>query len=406
MKRILVITEHYWPENFRINDLSDELASKGMIIDVLTGNPNYPEGKIYEGYSNWGWKNDNYKDVNILRVPIIPRGKGSAFALLLNYVSFVISASFRLIFLKKNYDHIFVFESSPITVCLPAIFAKKILRTKIPISMWVLDLWPNYFFDTLGIKKNRILGSILDSLCRFIYKNCDNILLQSEAFYEPVLRLVPDHKGLVFFPNWAEKIFEKNYEKNQLKRTKKQFLFAGNVGRLQNLEQLVHAIKTLSLSSKNLDKILEFVIVGDGSAKKPLETLVKESQLEDIIKFKGNLPLEDMPNLYQSADFLYISLIPGETFDKTIPGKLQSYMACGVPIVGFIGGETHKLLCSIDSNFVISSSDPNNLHGLIVRCLEMDEYTLEEYSRKLKEYYFNNFSRKKAVEECLRIFES
>lgn len=404
--KILIITEHYWPENFRINDLSKELAKKDIKVDVLTGNPNYPEGKIYKGYNNLKWKNEKYFDINIFRVPIIPRGKGSAFRLFLNYISFIVSASFRLIFMKKKYDHIFVFESSPITVCLPAIFLKKISRARTPISMWVLDLWPNYFFDTLRMERNAVLGNILDVLCRFIYRNCDNILLQSEAFFDPVYRLVPDHKGLIFFPNWAEEIFERNNNKEFIKKTKKQFLFAGNVGRLQNIEALIEAINKLNSSTPGLDKILEFVIIGDGSAKRLLESLVTEYKLQEIIKFKGSFPLEDMPNFYKNADFLYLSLLPGETFDKTIPGKLQSYMASGTPIFGLIGGETYKILSSINNKFVISADDASKLPELIKRCINSQNDELQIYSKKLKKYYFENFSRKKAVDTCLRIFEN
>ena len=243
-------------------------------------------------------------------------------------------------------------------------------------------------------------------MCKFIYKNCNNILLISEGFKDSVKRLVPNHNGLIYFPNWAEKIFEDSKKHHSIKSKKRKILFAGNVGRLQNLENLILAFFDLKKLNKNINELIEVEIVGEGSAKKSLQKIVKEKNLDDIIKFTGSLPLDRMPEIYQSADFLYISLIPGGTFDKTIPGKLQSYMACGVPVIGFIGGETHKLLYSINNKFVVSTKEYSKLKKMLLYCIEVDDETLDEYGRDLKKYYFTKFSRKRAIDACLKIFKT
>jgi glycosyltransferase involved in cell wall biosynthesis len=404
--KILIITEHFWPENFRINDLSEALFLQGYEVDVLTGYPNYPEGKIYEGYKNIAWSSEKHKEINIFRVPIIPRMGGSAISLFFNYISFVISASFRLIFLKKKYDHIFVFESSPITVCLPALFNKIILRRKVPISMWVLDLWPDYFFDTLGIKKGFLLSNALDFLCKTIYKNCTYILIQSPAFKNSILRLVPHHKNIIFFPNWSESIFLRDFPIKDTQHDKKIFMFAGNIGRLQNLFEVIKAFHLLKKRKLNFSVQFELQLVGDGSALTELKELTNQLDLTTEVKFMGSYPLEEMPYLYSEVDFLLISLIPGSTFENTIPGKLQTYMASKKPIVGYIGGETHKILTSINKNFCVNPPNIEDFVDVLEYSLEADNEIIEDYTSQLFNFYEQNFSREQALKKLKSIFNS
>jgi len=245
---ILIVSQYFWPENFRINDLAEALDGIDHNVTVLTGLPNYPEGKIYKGYQ-WRVSKEKYKNINIIRIPIIPRGNASNIRLFLNYLSFAVLATIISPFIiKGKIDKIFIYGGSPLTKAIPAIVLKKI--KKAPIFLWILDLWPESVFVNNRIK-SKIIFILIRVMTRFIYRNSDYILLQSQAMIEPVIANGGDQDKLVYFPSWAEDQFldtVKDYsDKPKIDLLPDGFYitFAGNIGEGQDIETIVDAADEL-----------------------------------------------------------------------------------------------------------------------------------------------------------------
>ena len=233
---ILIVSQYFSPENFRINDLADELNHRGNNITVLTNVPNYPHGKYFDGYGIFKKNKENINNINIIRSPIIPRGSGSGIRLTLNYLSFVFGAIFSsLQLINKKFDVIFVFEPSPITVCLPAIFIKKI--KKIPICLWVLDLWPESVVSANNLN-TKFVPSLLNPLVKYIYNKSDKILVSSKGFIDSIKKRGISKNKIIYFPQWAEEIFKPLIPKQKLleKIPNHSFkiMFAGNIGEAQD----------------------------------------------------------------------------------------------------------------------------------------------------------------------------
>ena len=255
--KILILSQYFWPENFRINEIAMELTNLGNKVTVLTGKLNYPEGKIYNEFLKDKKFFCNYNSVNITRIPIIPRRKGRI-NLLINYISFVLSAcTYGLYKLRdEKFDLIFVFQTSPVLVGIPSSLISKIKR--IPQVFWVLDIWPETL-ESVGIK-NKFIIEIVRNLVRKIYLNCDVILAQSKSFVKNIKRYKSlKSKQILYFPVWSELNYDSRLiEKYPAIKTKKVFtiLFAGNIGKAQDFESVIKAIKFLSKKLKILDWLL------------------------------------------------------------------------------------------------------------------------------------------------------
>ena len=310
---VLVVTQYFWPENFRINDLVLDLHSKGHKVTVYTGLPNYPNGKLYSGYSYWkyifigAWKYiEDFNGISIIRAPLIPRGNGNHIRLALNYISFVyFSCLFAPFRLRGKYDVIFVYAPSPITVCLPAILIKKI--KKIPIVLWVQDLWPESLSATSAIKSTSLL-KLVNQLVKFIYKSCDLILIQSKAFKPSIERFGIQSDRVRYFPNSAEKIYRPinrelsaSYEKNIPHGFR--IIFAGNIGVAQSMRTVVKAATIL----KDYPSI-QWIIIGDGRMKNWLENEIKREKIVSNMHLLGQKPLEEMPHYFSAGDLLLATL--------------------------------------------------------------------------------------------------
>ena len=261
--RILIVTQYFWPEQFRINNVVENLLKQGHSVDVLTGIPNYPEGQVYQSYKKNKKQYDKFLEANIFRVPIILRGNSGPSRLFFNYLSFVISAiffgSYKL--RKKKYDIIFTFATSPITVALPAIYFSFLKNAK--HALWVLDLWP-YILGELQFIKNKFTLSCIAKVVRFIYSKSDLILAQSNSFKEIISKQVNEPKKIFYFPSWSEKFQKKqsNFEKlTDLINYNKKFniVFTGNVGEAQNFDNIVIAAEMI----KN-EPDIQWIVVGTG----------------------------------------------------------------------------------------------------------------------------------------------
>lgn len=395
-KRILVITQYFYPENFRINDLVQELKKRDYDITVLTGLPNYPKGEYYDGYSRDKNCDEIWNDIPIYRCNLRARYQGSI-NLIRNYISFVVQANKNLKKLQnEEFDLIYVFEVSPITVALPAIKLKK--KKHIPIIINIQDLWPENIMAITGIK-NSVIINLIKKLVKYIYNSCDYILASSPSFVPNIQKYLKTDKDKVkFWPQYAT--VQKEEKKIDL-FNKRDFniVFAGNIGEAQGLDLVIDAAYKLK------DTRIRWQLVGDGRQMDYLKQKVKDKGLENIIVFHGRKPEKEIPQYLSCADAALLILKPNPVFEMTIPAKLQTYMACGVPIIGCVSGEAKKLIEQSKSGLVTSEI---TVQGLIDVCNKFLKLTEREYQllcdNSLK---FGNqvFNKDKLIESLAQIVE-
>ena len=356
---ILIVTPHFHPENFRINDFALEFVKRGHQISVLTAVPDYPSGIFFNGYGIFKKTRENYKGIHIYRAPLIPRGSGSNLRLALNYISYVIGAVFTSLFiLRKKLDIIFVFEPSPITVGLPAIFIKKIKR--IPICFWVLDLWPESVVSA-GNLKSGLIPKLLNPIVKFIYHHCDKILVSSNGFIKSIVSKGVGAGKIEFFPQWAEPIFRPVEKKCELlpkiiPKESFKIMFAGNIGEAQDFPAILNAAKLLK-SEKNI----HWIIIGNGRRAEWVKNQIIEYGLQDYVHMLGRHPIEKMPDYYALADAMLFSLKDEYIFSITIPAKVQSYLACGKPILAMVNGEAANVINDNNAGYTCVAGDYNTL---------------------------------------------
>lgn len=402
--RILIITQYFWPENFKINSLLLELKNNGHDITVLTGLPNYPTGKILAGYSFWKNNNETWNGIKIFRSKLIPRFSGNGVFLFFNYISFAFFASIKLLFsIKEKPDLIFVYEPSPITVGIPAIVAKNKFKN-IPIFFWVQDLWPDSLKDT-GAFNNKFILNMVDKLTRYIYKKSDLILVQSEAFTEYIIKQGVSLSKIKYFPNPTEKFYNVTEVKiaySKLFPIGFNLIFAGNIGEAQSFGTLIEAAYKL----KQLKYPIFWNIFGDGRAREQFSRRVLELNLEENFIFKGTFKSEEMPSLFAYADALVVSLKKSKIFSLTIPAKVQSYLACGKPIIGSIDGEGAKIIKQAQAGLVSASEDVDNLVANIIQLYNLSEIERTTLGLNGRAYFEKEFSMEILIDKLENIFQS
>jgi len=397
--KILVLSQYFYPENFRINDLAIGLKAKGHEIVVLTGMPNYPMGEIFEGYSWPKNRNDTWQGIKVFRVPLYRRRNSRGRHLILNYLSFVVSAILIGPFLLKgqDFDAIFVPNYSPATVGIPGAFFRWTKNAK--MVFWVQDLWPKSLSATGTIKHPFLLG-LVGKMMRWIYSRSDVIGMQSTAFKSEILAWGAEEKRLRYFPNWAESLFSKELEIEPLLALEsdpfetKDFkvVFAGNLGAAQSLKTIVDAAFELS------NKPIKWIMIGDGRNASTMKDYIASSGVEQKFEFLGNRPVEHMPYYYERADAMLVTLGPDEIFSATIPGKVQSYMACGKPILGALNGEGARVINESGSGIAVGSEDSIGLATAVedLRCSSVGQ--LAKIGENSRACYEEQFDRGKIID--------
>ena len=399
--KILIISQYFWPENFRINELSNQLKILGNEVTVLTGLPNYPEGKIYKEFKNNKNKFNEYKGIEIIRVPLVPRKKGKL-NLLVNYISFTINATILglLKLRKKKYDLIFVFQTSPIFIGIPSSIISRV--KKIPQIFWVLDIWPETLIS-VGFK-NKYLLYFTKLLVKIIYKNCNLILGQSRSFVNSI-KCYKGLKKIEYFPAWSEINFnvldEMKAKEIEIKEDIFNLMFAGNIGEAQDFPSILSAMEIIS--NKNI-KNFRLLIVGDGSKKDWLIKQIKIKKLNHIVEVFPKYPLEKMPSIFAHADCLLVSLKDEIAYNMTIPGKIQTYLSTGVPIIGMLNGEGSKVIKESGAGLSCSSGDSLKLSELIVTLMKMDSLALKIMGHKGIEYSKKEFDKITLIKKLNRFF--
>ncbi|MDO3412022.1 glycosyltransferase family 4 protein [Saccharibacillus sp. CPCC 101409] len=371
--RILVVTQYFWPENFKVNDLVLGLQEKGHEVVVLTGKPNYPSGRFFDGYGFWKKATENYRGVRVLRVPLIPRGTGSGIRLLLNYVSFCLSASVAApLRCRGAFDLIFVYEPSPITVGFPAVLMKKIKRA--PLFFWIQDLWPESLMEAGSVRSPRILDYVAKGV-RYLYRNSDLLLAQSLRFRESIEAFGAPPDKIVYYPNWAESYYRPLNTASSVSESIQmpegfKIMFAGNFGAAQDIRTILDAAGELREHSD-----IQWVFLGDGRMRGWLEQEIVNRGLQQSVHLLGRFPPERMPDFFAKADALLVTLKKSPLFNLTIPSKLQSYLACGRPVIAALDGEGARILRDSGGGIVCPAESPT---ALAAAALQMKALSVEE----------------------------
>jgi len=398
--KILVISQYYYPEQFRINDICAEWVKRGYEVTVLTGIPNYPKGKFYKGYGIFRKRKEIIDGVEIIRIPIIPRGNNSIM-LLLNYISFVISGFFFSKFTRRKFDKVFTYEVSPITQALPGIWYAK--RKKIESILYVMDLWPESIELATG-KKNEKLFNIIDKIVNYIYKNTDKILTSSESFKQDILSKGHSNEKVDFWPQYAEEFYcnEENKVTEITDVEKFKVIFTGNIGQAQGLDILIETAKIL----KEKKEEIVFYLVGNGRAKEELKENVQKNELQEIIKFIDQKPAKEIPSYISACDATFISLKSNHISEKILPAKIQSYLACGKPIIGCAKGEIEKIINEANAGICCNEENKEKLAQKIIEIKNKTKEELNEFGKNARKYYEENYEKNYLLNKIDKILKN
>lgn len=389
--KVLIVTQYFYPETFRVNTLAKELVSRGHDVTVLTGYPQYPKGEIYEGYGFDKPYEKVWNDVKIERVKMRPRGH-NAVGLLLNCITYVTEANKWIKNCTEKFDAVYVFEVSPVTVGLPALTYKKKFGT--PVYFNVQDLWPENVEEILGIHNKMVIG-VINKIVDKIYRESDKILCSSKGFVENIANRGVARNKLVFWPQFCEKPDFANakkpecYDENYFN-----IVFTGNIGDAQGLDLLVDAAALLK------DESVRWYIVGDGRTRERLEKRVKDERLTTVF-FMGRVSEAEANNYVRFADCAYLSFKDSKLFDLTIPAKLQTYLACGTPILGAVGGDSARIIKEAECGLVCEK----NAEAVKVAVLEMKEnvHNRDQVTKNSSSYFDEHFTIDLLVNQLLEL---
>lgn len=399
--KLLVVSQYFHPENFRINELVAHMVRSGHDVTVLTGQPNYPQGRLFDGYGFFQPREESQFGARVIRVPLVPRGKGGGVRLTLNYLSFALTASIAVwTRLQGSFDAIFVFQVSPVTVGLPAIAARR--RFDAPILLWVLDLWPESVRATGAVRHPRILG-LIAALVRWIFARCDAVLVQSRAFGPSTQALGVPAEHIHYFPNWIEGEYEVAPTAPLVATDDIEFriVYAGNIGAAQDFPAIVEAADLLR---HRLPQI-RWIVAGDGRMAPWLREEVARRNLSERFEFLGQLPASRMPALFADADALLVSLRADPVFAMTVPGKVQSYLASGRPVLAMLDGEGARMIAESGGGLAVPAGDYAELADRIAELVDLDPAERQAIGHRGRAYAMREFERKTLFERLETLLE-
>jgi colanic acid biosynthesis glycosyl transferase WcaI len=405
--KLLVVTQYFHPENFRINDLVEGMVTRGHEVTVLTGLPNYPAGRWYDGYRPlFGPWRERLLGASVIRVPMVARGRSGGLRLVLNYLSFAFAAStIGALRAHGRYDAIFVFEPSPVTVGIPAAACRAL--TGAPILFWVLDLWPESVIAASRLRSRWALAPV-EALTRWIYRRCDRVLAQSRAFFGPLERQGVRADQLRYFPSWAESVY-RPVDREVASRGSGiapltpvlpagfKVLFAGNIGVAQDFPTILAAAERLRDR-----RDIHWVIAGNGRMHGWLQKEIERRRLGRCVRLLGALPLEQMPNLFARVDALLVTLLDEPIFALTIPGKIQSYLACGRPVIAALNGEGAEVIRRARAGIACPAEDPEALAKAVVQMATLPSSEREAIGARARACYLAQFDREQAFKQLER----
>ena len=391
-KKILVICQYYKPEPFRISDICEEMVQRGHEVQVVTGYPNYPEGILYDGYGKGKHIDEVINGVKVHRCFTIPRETGIA-KRMMNYYSYAISSIKYVLSNKctasdgKKFDVVFCNQLSPVMMAHAAIAYKK--KYKVPVIMYCLDLWPESLIAG-GIKRESAIYKYYHHVSKMIYRQMDKILITSRMFSKYLKNEFGiTAENIEYLPQYAEGIFEQIPPKTETGVF--DFMFAGNIGEVQSVETILKAAEKLK------EYPVKFHIVGGGTDLERLKKIKEDKKIENVI-FYGRRPLEEMPGFYEKADAMLITLAADPVLSLTLPGKVQSYMAVGKPVIASINGETASVINEAKCGYCGDAEDVEKLVGNILEFITDTEDERKVWAQNARKYYELNFEKSKFID--------
>ena len=394
-KHILVISQYFYPEQFRINDMACEWVKRGYKVTVLTGIPNYPMGKYFEGYDLTHKRHEIWNGVEIIRIPLIARGSNSI-GMMANYGSFVVSGFFWNLVNKIKADEVFIYEVSPMTQALVGVQYAK--QHKVPCYLYVTDLWPDNVEIVTGIHNPAVIGPI-NSMVNYVYKHCDRIFTSSQSFISKMVERGVDRDKLEFWPQYAEEFYKPyvpdvtenlGHETGIPQDDKLNIIFAGNIGYAQGLGVLVEAAALLKKNNSSA----RFNIVGNGRYKDEMLEAIHKQGVDEYFNFLDRQAAEDIPKFMAASDVALICLSKSEVFAMTIPAKTQSCMACGMPILVSADGEVGEIIKDAGCGLVSASGDAEGLAENIIKMGNMSKAELDNLGKRSGDFFDSHFSKK------------
>ncbi|PPK59169.1 glycosyltransferase involved in cell wall biosynthesis [Malaciobacter marinus] len=388
-KKVLIVSEVFYPEEFKINELAIDWKNKGYDVDILTMVPSYPSSKIFDGYENRWYQKELWNGMNIYRVKAVTGYKNSLFKKLLKYFAFMIMGSFLSIKIGKKYDYIFGFQVGPLTAMVPAIILKQFYKK--PVTLWIQDIWPDSVY-AYGFKKTKILEFFLNSFVRYVYKNTSSFGISAKGFEKKIIPFLSENKEIFYAPNWADYL-DKDLERIRFSHDDKiHFTFAGNIGSVQNLENIIESFG--KIDDKYLEKA-QLNIIGDGSHLEKLQNIVKENSFKNII-FWGRKPRGEIYKYLSASNFLIVSLIDKEIFSLTVPAKTQTYIATGKPIIAIIKGEAADIIRENELGLVCNPDSLEEIKSVFIEAIEMSDEKSKKYIKN-SELLTNTIFKKELI---------
>ena len=396
--KILVLSQYFWPETFRITEVVQSLRDLGHEVTVLTGQPNYPGGVVPPGYSAASLCTQIRDGLTIHRVPLVPRGHGSAVRLALNYLSFVVSAAMFGPWLLRgqHFDAILVYAPSPILQVIPAVWLKWVKGAR--LVTWVQDLWPKSLSATGFVRNSKILGAVA-AVVRWIYRRNDLLLVQSQAFVEPVVRMA-GRTPVAYHPNPGELAFSKpDTDRSCPLQLEPGFnvVFAGNLGTVQALDTVLAAAQLL-----RDERDVRFVLVGSGSRSEWLQQEVRRLGLDNV-RMPGRFPPSDMPGILAQASAVLVSLTRDPIMSQTVPSKVQAYLAAGRPIIASLDGEGSRVVMEAGAGVTCPAQDAQALADAVRQLRDALPEKRQRMARCGRLYYEQHFEPKLLARRLVQI---
>lgn len=392
-KRILIVSEYFYPEEFKVNDIAIEWVKKGYNVDVLTVVPSYPLGIVFDGYKNKWYQKDSYEGVNIYRVKTVTGYRDSLFKKSLKYFLFMFLGSFMALFIGKKYDAVFGFNMAALTGMMPGVVIKKLYKK--PLTFWAQDLWPDSVY-AYGFKETKILSFFLNRFVKFMYQNIDNIAISGRGFQEKLQPHMKHDLDFHYLPNWADDL-DMSMPSAEFSIDKKiHFTFAGNVGKVQNLANIIKAFNNLDDSYQAKAQLN---IVGDGSALDEL----KDLNTKNNVLFHGRKPRREMAKYYKASDFLIVSLVSEPIFSVTVPAKTQTYIAAKKPILGIIEGDTAAIIKENNLGYIAHPDNLEEIKEVFKMAINADEDELNGFTHNCDDLLKTTFNKNFIINKLLEL---
>ncbi|MGY3777190.1 glycosyltransferase family 4 protein [Isobaculum melis] len=393
--KILVVSQNFYPDNFKINDVVKEFTLRGHEVTVLTGLGGYTTGKLSSRYKLFKNRKEVWNHVNIRRVRTITRRKGPIFRSL-NYFSFTFFGSIWALLNREHFDVIYVYQLSPVTMAYPALIAAK--KRKIPILLYCLDIWPESV-KAMRLKEGTFIYSLIHKISRYLYRKSHRIAVSSQSFMEYLhtVNQVPYEK-MDYIPQYAN---DSSLAIQEQERAETRFVFTGNIGYVQDVETILLAVSKVDPAFS-----LKVDIVGNGSALADCEKLADQLSLNDRVIFHGRQPAEKMHEYYQDADACLLTLKNQNKIGLTIPAKLQGYMVAGKPIIAAIDGDAKVIIHDANCGICVPASQAEALAQAMVDFMNLTHQEQLAFGKNARAYYESHFTEAQFIDKTLQELES